>query len=208
MVSLLKKSFLAGVIAGYVMLAGAVSLEIKDSATWRMPDEVFVNDVGTWRSIKQIQHNNAGVWVTSYHAAISFVTIGTSGGFYGYSHPAFSTVGGSASPLVVDVPAAATLVAIIDDNVLDQVSLFFCSNVSMTQSSFSRLILYDTASSTYREFATSAATSFAQTLNAYNNCTDLQSGTSFNHVEWKWASGGDFWTAADLAGSRKMLLVK
>lgn len=209
MVSTLKKLYVALWATLFTTFAGSLTLEVNDSGTWRLPDEVYVNDSGTWRAIEQVSINDSGTWRTSYQASITSIVVGQQGSFFGYAHPNFSPVPGSSiSNPAIEVPGIGTLVVLMDDNTLDTLQMYVCTSDPLVLSSFSRLIVYDTAGTSYQEFPTSSASVFNSDLNVTSNCSTIPADSgSFDFYEWRWSTP-DFWNASDVGGSRKVLLVR
>jgi hypothetical protein len=69
MVSLLRKSALALLLALYVAAATSQDVAVNDAGTWRTLTEIHVNDAGTWRSLIEVYVNDAGTWRLVFAAA-------------------------------------------------------------------------------------------------------------------------------------------
>lgn len=200
MVSLLKKLYIVLCAALFVTFAGSVSLEINDSGTWRNLDEVYVNDSSTWRQIKQIQHNDSGTWRTSYHADIYQVTIGNAGSAYGF-HTGGSGIGSMSTTTVTVLSVSGVVGRMVNTTIVTE--LVICTNSALTQTSFTKLLLYGDAS-TYVEHATASANIFVPTSGGSNICSDL--GFSVYNF-WSWNTVAAPWPG-DTGQVRKALIVR
>lgn len=217
MVSLLRKLFLATLVAVYTASSAWASIEINDSGTWRFIDQIKVNDSGTWRQIKQVQVNDSGTWRSVYQADIFDVTVESftfaCDPFCGYSIPSASNIG-SISPngniSIISSSPTAIVNSILSSQVGGSQSFTFiaCSEgTAPTVNSIRKILVYydiEGDDDIYHDFPVSSA-SFSVATDAGGDACNV---IGYSHrATWGWA-GLAPWLNPHTTHTFKVFIVK